>query len=95
MSGFIDEGLLTGNGISELEESPVVGRFDTVHLCAIPYRIFQDLPHHHLAHSYPANIIPSPIGPTTARYEPILFQSQRGDRQQEAGIVGVCGECFP
>jgi cell filamentation protein len=47
MSGPIDEGLLTVNRISELEESPVVGRFDTVHLCAIPYRVFQDVPHHH------------------------------------------------
>jgi cell filamentation protein len=43
----IDEGLLTANRIAELEESPVVGRFDTTHLCTIHSRIFQDLPHHH------------------------------------------------
>lgn len=42
-----DEGLLTANRIAELEESPVVGRFDTAHLCEIHRRIFQDLPHHH------------------------------------------------
>ncbi len=46
MPSPIDEGLLTANRISELEESPVVGRFDTAHLCEIHRRIFQDLPHH-------------------------------------------------
>lgn len=43
----LDEGLLTFARIKELEESPVVGRFDTAHLCEIHRRIFQDLPHHH------------------------------------------------
>lgn len=47
MTKPLDEGLLTANRISELEEFPVVGRFDTAHLCAIHSRIFQDLPHHH------------------------------------------------
>ena len=43
----LDEGLITFARIKELEESPVVGRFDTVHLQTIHRRIFQDLPHHH------------------------------------------------
>lgn len=41
-----DEGLITFARIKELEESPVVGRFDVAHLCEIHRRIFQDLPHH-------------------------------------------------
>ena len=47
MSHPVDEGLLTANRISELEESPVVGCFDTTPLCIIPSRIFPDLPHHY------------------------------------------------
>ena len=33
--------------LRNFEESPVVGHFDTAHLCAVHSRIFQDLPHHH------------------------------------------------
>ena len=43
----IDEGLLVANRISELEESPITGLFDTAHLRAVHRHIFQDLPHHH------------------------------------------------
>ena len=43
----LDEGIITFARIKELEESPVVGRFDTAHLREIHRRIFQDLPHHH------------------------------------------------
>ncbi|PSR20302.1 MAG: hypothetical protein C7B45_15490 [Sulfobacillus acidophilus] len=42
----VDEGWLTANRISELVETPVVGRFDIAHLLEIHRRIFQDLPHH-------------------------------------------------
>lgn len=41
-----DEGLITFARIKELEEYPVVGAFDTSHLCEVHRRIFQDLPHH-------------------------------------------------
>ena len=43
----LDEGLITFARIKELDLFPIVGPFDTVHLCAIHSRIFQDLPHHH------------------------------------------------
>jgi len=50
----IDEGIITFARIKELEESPVVGRFDTAHLCDIHRRIFQDLPHYRPGQFRPA-----------------------------------------
>ena len=36
-----------------------------------------------------------PLGDVNDELERWIYDSQKGDRQQEAGIAGVCGECFP